>query len=68
MTNNSNTQDLIPISKWNDFYQFPSIGAIRQYRFYNTNNFNDCVVKRIGKRLYIKVSAFNEWIEANSNV
>lgn len=64
----SNKIDLIPISKWNDFYQFPTIGAIRQYRFYNINNFNNYVIRKIGKRLYIKVSAFFEWIEANNEM
>ena len=64
----SNKTDLIPISKWNDFYQFPTIGAIRQYRFYNINNFNNYVIRKIGKRLYIKVSAFFEWIEANNEI
>lgn len=64
----SNKTDLIPISKWNDFYQFPTIGAIRQYRFYNINNFNNYVIRKIGKRLYIKVSAFFEWIEANNEM
>ncbi len=64
----SNKTDLIPISKWNDFYEFPTIGALRQYRFYNINNFNNYVIRKIGKRLYIKVSAFFEWIEANNEM
>lgn len=67
MTNTFN-QDLIPISKWNDFYAYPTTGAIRQLVFYNTNDFNSKVVRRIGKRMYIKVSAFNEWVEANQEV
>lgn len=64
----SNKTDLIPISKWNDFYEFPTIGALRQYRYYNINNFNNYVIRKIGKRLYIKVSAFFEWIEANNEM
>lgn len=63
-----NNLDLIPVSKWNDYYQFPSVGAIRQLIFYNRNNFNSKVTRRIGKRIYIKVSNFLEWIENNKEV
>lgn len=57
--------DLIPLSKWNEYYQFPSVGAIRQYVFRaNTNGF-DRVIRRIGRKIYIKVSEFEKWIENN---
>ena len=66
--NNTQNQDLIPISKWNDFYAYPTVGALRQLVFYDRNNFCNKVVRRIGKRMYIKVSAFNEWVESNQGV
>lgn len=59
---NSNLE-FIPVSKWNEYFTYPSVGAIRQYIFYNTNGFNDYVLRYIGKRLYIKVSSFFEWNE-----
>lgn len=55
--------EFVPVSKWNEYFTYPSVGAIRQYIFYNTNGFNDYVLRHIGKRLYIKVSSFFEWIE-----
>ena len=69
MVNNTENQTnhtqlgLIPVSKWNEYYKYPTVGAIRQLIFYNTDNFETKVVRKIGKRLYIKVSEFNEWVE-----
>ena len=64
MTEKTNTTpDLIPVSEFNNFYAFPTVGSLRQLIFYNTDNFVDKVVRRIGKRLYIKVSDFFNWVE-----
>ena len=57
------TPELIPVSEFNNFYAYPSVGALRQLIFYNTDNFVDKVVRRIGKRLYVKASAFFDWVE-----
>ena len=55
--------DLIPLSKWNDHFEYPTTAALRQLVFYNTNDFTNKVIRKIGKRIYIKVSAFFEWVE-----
>lgn len=56
-------ENLIPLSKWNDYYQFPTVGALRQYVFRaETNGFNK-VITRIGKKIYIKVDELKNWIE-----
>lgn len=57
--------DLIPLSKWNDYFDFPTTGALRQLVFYNTNNFAHKVIRKIGKRLYIKISEFDAWVESS---
>lgn len=57
------TPDLIPLSKWNDHFEYPTTAALRQLVFYNTNDFTNKVIRKIGKRIYIKVSAFFEWVE-----
>ena len=57
------TLDLIPLSKFGDYYDYPSVNSLRQLLFYNTNGFADKVIRRLGKRIYIKVSALLEWIE-----
>lgn len=55
--------DLIPVSKWNEYYEYPTVGAIRQLIFYNTDDFETKDVRKIGKRLYLKVSEFHKWVE-----
>ena len=57
------TTVLIPLSKWNDHFEYPTTAALRQLVFYNTNDFANKVIRKIGKRIYIKVSAFFEWVE-----
>ena len=53
--------EMIPLSKWNEFYPYPKVGTLRQLLFYNTNGFEK-VICRIGKsRIYIKVAEFWEW-------
>ena len=59
--------EFIPLSRFNDFIPFPSVDSIRQLRFYNTKGFNDKVIRKVGKRLYIKVQALLEWIEKSNN-
>lgn len=56
---------LVPLSKWNNYYDFPSAGALRQYNFHNTNGFRDKVIRKIGKRLYINIQAFWDWADSN---
>lgn len=58
------TLDLVPLSRWNDYYPYPTIGALRQLVFHNEDDFRKRVTRTIGKRMYIKVSAFKEWVES----
>ena len=60
--------ELIPVSKWNDFYPHPSVGAIRQLIFFDTDNFKSKVIRKIKNRLYIKTSNFFEWVEENGKI
>lgn len=57
---------LIPLSKWNDFFQFPTVSALRQYVFYGEQNGFNTVIRRIGKRIYINVADFNNWVDSNT--
>lgn len=55
--------DLVPVSKWQKKYGYPTQGALRQLIFYSKKyNFQN-VVKKIGNRLYISISEFNAWVE-----
>ena len=58
-----NLLDLQPVSKWGEIASYPTVGALRQLIFANTNGFRDKVIRLINKRQYVKISAFKEWIE-----
>ncbi|MDD3237913.1 MAG: hypothetical protein PHV37_07445 [Candidatus Gastranaerophilales bacterium] len=64
ITENKNLiPELIPVSKWNEYFPYPSVASIRQYIFYKRRNGFDKVLRWMGKRQYICVAAFNEWVE-----
>lgn len=56
----------IPLSKWNEFFAYPSVGSIRQLYFnaykYRKTDFDTCI-KRMGKRIYIDIEKFKSWLE-----
>ena len=56
-------EKIIPVSKWAEKFSYPTVGSIRQLIFHDTNNFNEKVLRRIGKRLYINIPAFFDWVE-----
>lgn len=64
----NNVPELIPVSRLGDYLKYPSTGAVRQYIFNNTNGFKDKVVKYLGKRQYLNMTAFFEWVNDSSKV
>lgn len=58
--------DLIPLSKFNEFFPYPTVAALRQYYFYGHKNGFINVVKHIGKRIYIDLNAYRNWVNNNS--
>nr|WP_320114246.1 hypothetical protein [uncultured Desulfuromonas sp.] len=53
--------NLIPVTKWNDFHTWPPIGGLRHLIFYEkTNGFSHCIV-RVGRRVLIDEEKFFEW-------
>lgn len=54
---------LIPLSKWNEYYPDPSVNAMRMLVFRrHENGFDDFnVVERRGNRVLINVDNYNEW-------
>ena len=55
--------NLIPVTKWNDYHLYPTIGALRALIFNAHKNGFDKVIRRIGGRVLIKEDAFFEWVE-----
>ena len=63
LENNDRLLDLVPLSKFNDYFDYPSVGCLRQLNFYNKHGFADKVIRWVGKRMYVKISALREWVE-----
>ncbi len=60
-----NKSRLIELSKWNKFYPYPTVGALRQYKFYNTDNFEEVLEFGgiNGGRVLINENKLFEWLE-----
>lgn len=54
---------LIPVSKWNNYYDYPPIGGLRSLIFNAKNNGFNKVIRRIGRRVLINENKFFEWVE-----
>ena len=52
----------IPVSKWNDYHDYPTVSAIRNYINKSDKNGFDRVIKRKGKRILINETKMFEWI------
>ena len=62
----SGIKNLIPVSKWNQYHDFPTVAALRNLIFFaDRNGINKCI-RKIGGRLYIEETAFFEWVEERS--
>ena len=62
----SNNKNLIPVSKWNQYHDFPTVAALRNMLFFAKDNGIEKCIRKIGGRLYIEESAFFEWVEERS--
>ena len=58
----------IPVSKWNDYFNYPSEKALRQIIFFKKKNGFEKVLRKIGGRLYICKKDYLEWVESNCRV
>ena len=66
MDTNDSTQSktrLIPVTKWNEYHQWPPVGGLRHLIFYAADNGFDKVIRRCGRRVLIDEAAFFQWME-----
>lgn len=68
MTTNLTNEKLIPVSKWNEFHPYPTVGAIRQLIFFKDKNGIGKALRRIGGRIYIVESEFFNWVEETNKI
>jgi len=58
---------LIPVTHWNQHYEWPTIAGLR-YLIFNEhqNGFSKCV-KRVGRRVLIDSELFRAWVEEQNS-
>lgn len=54
---------LIPVTDWNKYHSYPSIGGLRHLIFYGKANGFERVVRRIGRRVLISEQDFFQWVD-----
>jgi len=54
---------LIPLTRWNEFHEWPPLGGLRHLVFHEKSNGFHRVVKRCGRRVLIDERAFFAWVE-----
>lgn len=60
--------NIIPVTKWNDHYEWPPIGGLRHLIFYeNTNGFASAF-KRVGRRVLVDADRFWSIVEEQGRV
>lgn len=59
--------DMCLLSDWNKYFQYPKLNSFRQMLFHNKYNGKyvglDKTVRKIGSRIFIKISTFFEWLD-----
>lgn len=59
---------LIPVTKWNDYHDFPSIGGLRHLIFNEMKNGFHKVIRRVGRRVLINEADFFKWVDETNGV
>lgn len=62
---NDSINRLIPLPRWNEYHQYPSIPALRNMVFNEKFNGASIWIKRVGKRILIDEKVFFEWVRNN---
>lgn len=55
--------ELVPLSKMDQFQHVLSVPAIRWHRFRNTNGFNERVCRKFGRKVLVHLPSFFEWLQ-----
>ena len=62
------TNRLIPVTRWNDYYPFPTIGSLRALVFNASKNGFNKVIRKIGGRIVLDERQFFLWVEETGKV
>ncbi len=58
----SGVPHLIPVIKWNEHHEFPSVSSLRWLIFNGEKSGFDRVIRRVGRRVLIDEAAFFDWV------
>ena len=54
---------LVPVNKWPDYHDWPSVAGLRWLIFNAEQNGFDKVIRRVGRRVLIDERSFFDWVE-----
>ncbi len=60
------TNRLIPVTRWNEFHEWPPQGGLRHLVFHAKTNGFDKVIKRVGSRILIDEAAWFDWVNSKN--
>ncbi len=63
MQNNTLRRRVIPVTKWNDYHDYPKLSTLRYLIFHAEENGFCKAIRRIGNRILIDENAFYEWLD-----
>ncbi len=62
----SNQSRLIPLAKWNDYHDYPTIPSLRFIALHRHKNGANGFFRKVGKQLYICEKSFFEWVNSKN--
>ena len=62
------TRKLIPVTKWNEHYEFPTVSGLRWLIFNEKENGFERCVRRIGRRVAIDEAEYFRWVDEQNGV
>lgn len=59
--------DFIPVTAWEDHYHWPNTSQLRWMIFNDVDGFRSKCVRKVGRRLLVDKSRFDEWVRAHDS-
>ena len=53
---------LITVKRFLENRDWPTESILRHFIFFNRYGFEDCCVRRIGRKVFIDIAAFDQWM------
>lgn len=57
---------LIPLTKWNEYHEWPPLGGLRHLVFHAATNGFERVIRRVGRRVLLDEAEFFRWVESQN--